>query len=249
VTFSRGDYARPPSGVARNNAAARGWGAGWPECQRGRMAAVAKGGVTVFVRKEIAPLVATLLDATEKRYRYDVKPGQTWGYACRPIRGSRVASNHSWGLALDINATTNPMAATFRSDIPPAVVAMWWAAGFYWGGWYQRRPDTMHFEYVRRPSDVDRDLETAKRFLTGGGQTPQRWPWPGRRLRLADPRLRGSDVTWVQNRLNAKGATPRLAVDGVWGPRTDQAFRSFQRRAGLSVDGIYGPNSHAALAA
>jgi D-alanyl-D-alanine carboxypeptidase/Putative peptidoglycan binding domain len=240
--FQRGDYARPPSGVPRNNARERGWGPGCPECQRSKLAAVTRGGVTVYVRREIAPLVATLLDATEKRYGYDVKAGQTWGFSCRAIRGTDVPSNHSWGLAVDINSLANPMGSTFRSDIPPGVVSMWWAAGFYWGGWYQRRPDAMHFEYVRRPSDVDEDLARAATYLTGSQ------PWPGRRLRLSDPRLRGADVAWVQARLNVKGAVPRLGVDGIWGPRTDEAFRSFQKRAGLVLDGIYGPKSHAALA-
>jgi hypothetical protein len=240
--FQRSDYPPAPRGVARNNAEERGWGKGWPGCQRGSIAAVAKAGVTVHVRKEIATLVATLLEATEARYGYDVKPGQTWGFACRPIRGTDVPSNHSWGLAVDINSLANPMATTFRSDIPPPVVAMWWACGFFWGGYYQRRPDTMHFEYVHRASDVERDLATARTYL-GAGQV-----FPGRLLRLAQPRMRGSDVAWAQSRLNAKGAAPALSTDGVWGPKTDQAFRAFQRRAGLVVDGVYGPKSHAALA-
>jgi hypothetical protein len=242
MMYQRSDYAPPPAGVARNNAKARGWGSGWPECQKPRMAAVTRAGVTVFVHRDIAQLVATLLEATEKRYGYDIKAGQTWGFNCRAIRGTDVPSNHSWGLAVDINSLANPMGSTFKSDIPPAVVAMWSASGFYWGGWYQQRPDAMHFEYVGRPSDVDDDLLTAKGYL-GGAQ-----PWSGRRLRLADPRMRGSDVAWVQARLNAKGASPKLVVDGFWGPKTDDAFRAFQKRAGLLLDGIYGPKSHAALA-
>jgi murein L,D-transpeptidase YcbB/YkuD len=247
MMFSRSDYAAAPPAVARNDAKARDWGAGWPDCQREKLAAVERAGVKVYVRKEIAQLVATLLEATEKTYKYDVKAGQTWGFACRAIRGSQAASNHSWGLAVDINSLANPMGSPFRSDIPPGVVAMWWAAGFYWGGWYQKRPDAMHFEYVRRPTNVAADLATAKSYLTRprAGSAPA---WSGRRLRLTDPHLRGADVTWVQDRLNAKGASPKLAVDGVWGSNTDQAFRRFQERARLTVDGVYGPRSHAALA-
>jgi hypothetical protein len=221
------------------------------------MAVVARAGVRVFVRKEIAPLVAVLLDATERRYGYDVKDGQTWGYACRPIRGTRTPSNHSWGLALDINARTNPMGSTFRSDLPPAVVALWWSCGFYWGGWYRSRPDAMHFEYVGRPADVAGHLAIARRHLAGSPPRPAAAkvapappaPFAGPPLRLRDPRMRGARVAWVQGRLNAKGAAPRLVADGVWGPATDAAFRAFQRRARLVVDGIYGPKSHAALAA
>lgn len=238
--MKRSDYPARPSGIDRNRAEAHGWGSGWPSCQRTKMAAVTKAGVTVYVRREIAALVATLLEATE-RQGYDVKPGQTWGFACRAIRGTDTPSNHSWGLALDINSLTNPMSTTFASDIPPAVVAMWWAAGFYWGGWYGSRPDTMHFEYIHRPSDVDRDLTAARTYLTGQ-------PWTGRLLRLSQPRMRGADVAWVQNRLNAEATSPRLVQDGVFGPKTEQALRAFQQKAGLAVDGVYGPRTHAALA-
>jgi hypothetical protein len=236
----RSDYPARPSGIDRNHAEAHGWGSGWPSCQKKKMAAVTKAGVTVYVHREIAALVATLLEATE-RLGYDVKPGQTWGFACRAIRGTDKPSNHSWGLAVDINALTNPMSTTFASDIPPAVVAMWWAAGWNWGGWAEKRPDTMHFEYVHRPSDVDRHLAVARTYLTGQ-------PWTGRLIRLAQPRMRGADVAWVQSRLNAKGTSPRLVEDGVFGPKTEQALRAFQQKAGLAVDGVYGPRTHAALA-
>jgi hypothetical protein len=214
------------------------------------MAVVVRAGVKVFVRREIAALAATLLEATEKRHGYDVKDGQTWGYACRAIRGTRTASNHSWGLALDINSLTNPMGATFRSNLPPAVVAMWWSCGFFWGGWYRSRPDAMHFEYVGRPADVAGHLAIARTHLSGvTAKVAAHNGFTGPVLRLAQPRMRGDRVVWVQQRLNAHGAEPKLTADGVWGPLTDAALRAFQKRAHLVVDGIYGPRSHAALAA
>jgi hypothetical protein len=247
------EYLPRPVGVSPNRAKERGWGDGWPQCQRKHIVAVERGGVRFYLRREIAPLVAALLDATEKRYGYDVKPGQSWGFACRPIAGTRTPSNHSWGLAVDINSLANPMGATFKSDIPPAVVKMWWECGFYWGGWYRSRPDAMHFEYVHRPPDVAAHLAKARQFPTAapavqrpaGHGAPAYTPPP---LRLTDPRTRGERVRWVQDRLNAKGASPRLDADGIWGPRTDQEFREFQKRARLVVDGICGPRSHAALA-
>lgn len=245
----RADYPPAPAGIKVNDAQAHGWGPGWPHCQRARMAVVERAGVKVVVRKEIAPLVAALLEATEKRHRYDVKAGQTWGYACRPIRGSQKPSNHSWGLAIDINAPANPMGPTFRSDMPPAMVAMWSKCGFYWGGWYRQRPDAMHFEYIGRPADVAQHLAIARQHLAGPAPATPRTAFEGPLLRLAQPRLRGERVTWVQSRLNAKGASPKLATDGVWGPQTDAAFRAFQTRAHLVVDGVCGPKSYAALAA
>jgi D-alanyl-D-alanine carboxypeptidase/Putative peptidoglycan binding domain len=249
------EYPARPVGISPNKAQQRGWGGGWPNCQRASIVAVQRAGVTLYVRREIAELVATLLQATEMKYGYDVKPGQSWGYACRPVRGTRTPSNHSWGLAVDINAPANPMGATFRSDIPPGVVGMWWKCGFYWGGWYRGRPDAMHFEYVHRPADVPRHLATSRQFLTGSpagagkrpaGQAAAAYAPPP--LRLAKPPMRSERVRWVQQRLNAKGASPQLAVDGVWGPRTDQALRDFQKRSRLAVDGVCGPRSHASLA-
>lgn len=243
------DYPPRPSGVSPNGARQRGWGNGWPLCQRTRIVVVERGGVTFYLRREIAQLAATLLEATEKRHGYDIKPGQSWGFACRAIRGSKTPSNHSWGLAVDLNAKTNPMGSTFRSDLPPAVVRMWLDCGWFWGGHYRQRPDAMHFEYVRRPEHVAGDLARARRHLggasTGGGtKVPGFVPPP---IRLTDPLTKGDRVRWVQERLNAKGANPRLSTDGVWGPKTDAAVRAFQRRAHLTSDGIYGPRTHQAL--
>lgn len=72
-------------------------------------------------------------------------------------------------------------------------------------------------------------------------------PKPGRLLRLADPLMRGADVKHVQQRLNVHGAKPKLGEDGVFGPLTDKAARSFQKSRKLVVDGIVGPQTLAAL--
>lgn len=54
-------------------------------------------------------------------------------------------------------------------------------------------------------------------------------------------------VADVQHALNALGANPPLAEDGVLGPKTTAAIKSFQAQAGLSVDGVVGPQTTAAL--
>lgn len=73
-------------------------------------------------------------------------------------------------------------------------------------------------------------------------------PWPGRYLRLQRPYMNGSDVKWVQDRLNAKGASPKLAEDGVYGPKSEGEVRDYQKSHNLSVDGIVGPKTWASLA-
>jgi peptidoglycan hydrolase-like protein with peptidoglycan-binding domain len=55
-------------------------------------------------------------------------------------------------------------------------------------------------------------------------------------------------VRWVQESLN-RILGLRLAVDGISGPQTRSAVRSFQQRAGLTADGIVGPQTEAALVA
>jgi hypothetical protein len=67
----------------------------------------------------------------------------------------------------------------------------------------------------------------------------------------ADPVLRlgsnGPDVARAQGRLNAWGASPKLAPDSDFGPATDRAVRAFQSARKLGADGEIGPATWAAL--
>lgn len=71
-------------------------------------------------------------------------------------------------------------------------------------------------------------------------------PGEGRVLRTLRLGSRGEDVRQLQAELRAAGH--ELAQDGLFGPRTLGAVRSFQRARGLVVDGVVGPKTRAELA-
>lgn len=51
---------------------------------------------------------------------------------------------------------------------------------------------------------------------------------------------RGTDVKTLQQKLN-------LSVDGIFGPVTEEAVRSFQKAKGVTADGVVGPNTWSLL--
>lgn len=54
---------------------------------------------------------------------------------------------------------------------------------------------------------------------------------------------RGCYVMVLQDALSALGYKTGSRIDGIFGTRTEEALRGYQRRAGLGVDGICGCNS------
>lgn len=70
-------------------------------------------------------------------------------------------------------------------------------------------------------------------------------------LAAVPPNLRrgstGPQVKNLQKDLNYV-MTSGLAVDGVFGTKTENALKAFQKKCGLSVDGIYGSKSKAKMA-
>lgn len=139
----------------------RGWGdPDEPGYAKKHIITVRAGGVRLNVRTEVAPLFIGFVDElVASGYRLDVD-ADDWGYNNRDIRGRPgVKSNHAWGLAIDLNSSTNPMTEDGRihTDMPVDLVrhlaAKW---GLEWGGDYSgKRRDPMHFEFVGRRGDED----------------------------------------------------------------------------------------------
>jgi D-alanyl-D-alanine carboxypeptidase len=152
----------------------KGWGRGWPADRSSDMARVTteRSNVAVNVHKRIARLVDLLLDETERR-GYLAKAGQTWGYCNRPIRGTTTPSNHSWGLAVDLNSLDNPDSrdGIVHTKMPDWLPRLWNRYGLAWGGAYRGNyKDPMHLEFMGAPADAD-DM-TRKAIDDGIGSMP-----------------------------------------------------------------------------
>lgn len=134
-------------------AAARGWGAGWPDCQRDRCVWIAAGGIRLLVRAEVAPIFKGFCDELVQRGYPLGNVADDWGFACRPIRGTTSSpSNHSWGLAIDLNSTANPMGSTLVTDFPDWAIELGEQKyGLSWGGRYC---DAMHWEWLGTPDQA-----------------------------------------------------------------------------------------------
>jgi hypothetical protein len=67
-------------------------------------------------------------------------------YSRRPIRGqTKHLSTHSWGIAIDMGASTHPLGDK-KATWPKPILDAFTKAGFYWGGNFKSRRDSMHFQ-------------------------------------------------------------------------------------------------------
>lgn len=85
-----------------------------------------------------------------------INPG-CWGYNNRSIRSGGSPSFHSAGLALDVNAPTNPYSASGKAGkhaIPDSANAVARSLGMEWGGSWTSPKDYMHFEIHLTPAQV-----------------------------------------------------------------------------------------------
>lgn len=103
---------------------------------------------------------------------------------------------------------------------------------------YTRGADKKVLKGLVRRREWERNL-----FLSGG--TPVNVNPYARPYGLVKPGMRGEPVQWVQWELNQQGFS--LKVDGIYGPKTEDAVRTFQSRSHLACDAIVGPRTIAAL--
>lgn len=215
-------------------------------------------GVTVPVRAVAVPVFKAMGEIM-LAHGYHVRQDDTWGLDVRKIRGSSNWSNHAWGLAVDINASTNPMGARLVTDMPAQMVAQikqirtarTGQQVLRWGGDYTGRKDAMHFEVIATPGELAEGLSVPA--VVGGGQAPP--VDTGRmRARMLKRGDKGQDVEQLQRLVNgvlARSARlgaeeiPGIRLDGQFGPATEAALahaipRSFHY-TGFDPEGAWSP--------
>lgn len=217
--------------MTETTAAQRGWGSGWPRCQTGKMASFTAAGRTFTCRKEAETVFRYIVQRWNAEIEDITAVPDDGMYACRPIRGSEppVASNHSWGLALDLNWNKHPLGkrGTFAPWQVLRIHQLCRELGFYrWGGDYEHRADEMHGEWMGTPADM---AALTKKILA-----LDPWaPFDGKILKRGSKGLR---VGAVQKRL---GLMRTFRYDS----RTEAAVRAFQTDRHETVDGEVGPHT------
>lgn len=98
------------------------------------------------------------VEAIFARHRYTIRKADTGAYNCRIITGGSGYSLHAYGIAVDVNWSTNPYGPTLKTDMPPDAIREIEALRVEgqqvvrWGGRYSGNKDAMHFEVVVPPS-------------------------------------------------------------------------------------------------
>ena len=90
------------------------------------------------------------------------------------------------------------------------------------------------------PDGILRQIDFALKHVKKSGWTP----WAGAKAANIS-KWQGVDFSSIQKSISNSGI--KIDVDGVYGPKTKQAIKDFQKAQGLEVDGIIGPNTKAAL--
>lgn len=118
---------------------------------------MSSGNVAISVHERALPAfkqVTANLAAEQAKGRYYAVGSDTYGYAARTVTGSYGISRHTFGIAIDINSSSNPyQAGPFepgelpRTNMPDWFVQAWRDAGFCWGGDWKIFKDPMHFSW------------------------------------------------------------------------------------------------------
>ena len=118
--------------------------------------------VDVLIVDALKALNRVLVD-----WDYRTRRADTGAYNCRQITGGTNYSLHAYGIAVDLNWSTNPYGRTLVTDMAigmiEAIEGIRTAGGvqvWRWGGRYSNNKDAMHFEVVASPAELARGIQS-----------------------------------------------------------------------------------------
>lgn len=155
---------------------------------------------------------------------------RTEEYNARPEVGGARGSQHTKGTAADIITSGRTVAeiAKFAQAIGAGGVGLYTKKNFV-------HVDTRAgHSYWKNTGSGDRSVSTH------GGKCP--YAQPSGSLRKGS---KGNGVRWLQWWLRLWGYS--ITADGVYGPKTEDAVKKFQKRLGLEADGVAGTKTKNAL--
>lgn len=137
------------------------------------------GGVSLNVHKELADIFKLFCALCPAKGFPLERLKDDWGYNFRPIRGYEdeyhktgnlhYLSNHSWGTAIDLNATQNPMTSDGKvhGTVPKEVIGLAFGLGISWGGFYSgKRKDPMHWEWLGTVQEARQKTKELRDFFS-----------------------------------------------------------------------------------
>ena len=152
-----------------------------PPCQGPWSEVTLVGGGRVSVRPAIVDAVRAL-NACLAAHQYPTRSADTGAFNCRHITGGTGYSLHAYGIALDINWSTNPYGPVLHTDMPrsmiDAILGLRTNSGqqvWGWGGDYRGNKDAMHFEIVCSPQHIASGIHLA---TLPGAPSPMPSPQP-----------------------------------------------------------------------
>ena len=205
----------------------------------------------INIHKGTEPLWKAL-GAIMLAYNYTVPTSYVGAYACRNITGGSSISRHSWPLAMDVNAATNPYKRTptmrtikwgIDTDMPAAMIReieQITAAGFRaftWGGRWRTVKDAMHFQIRVSTNEIASGVHAPRGFYEGGGVVPPPLGDDEMSLKKGD---KGNAVQKHQEGLIAwnDDALPEFKDDADFGQETEDWVKLYQKAADLDQTGV-----------